>query len=33
VRNSAPVPDDMLHLMKVLREDSEAFTERERDRW
>ena len=33
VRNTAPVPDDMLHLMKVLREDSEAFAARERDRW
>ncbi|HHA2545543.1 TPA: RluA family pseudouridine synthase [Stenotrophomonas maltophilia] len=33
VRNTAPVPEDMLHLMKVLREDSEAFAARERDRW
>jgi len=33
VRNTAPVPADMLHLMKVLREDSAAFAERERDRW
>ena len=33
LRNSAPVPADMQHLMKVLREDSEAFAERERGRW
>jgi len=33
VRNTAPAPADMLHLMKVLREDSAAFAERERDRW
>ena len=30
VRNTAPVPEDMLHLLKVLREDSEAFAARER---
>jgi len=35
LRNSAPAPADMQHLLKVLREDSEAFAERERgrDRW
>ncbi len=33
LRNSAAVPADMQHLMKVLREDSEAFAERERGRW
>ncbi len=33
LRNSAAVPADMQHLMKVLREDSEAFAERERSRW
>jgi len=33
VRNTATVPADMQHLLKVLREDSEAFAERERSRW
>jgi 23S rRNA pseudouridine1911/1915/1917 synthase len=33
VRNSAPVPADLLALMQALREDTEAFNERERDRW
>jgi len=33
VRNSAPVPADLLALMRALREDTEAFNERERDRW
>jgi 23S rRNA pseudouridine1911/1915/1917 synthase len=32
VRNTAPAPADMLQLMKALREDSEAFAERERGR-
>lgn len=32
LRNSAAVPADMQHLMDVLREDSAAFAERERDR-
>ncbi|GAB3062448.1 23S rRNA pseudouridine(1911/1915/1917) synthase RluD [Stenotrophomonas tumulicola] len=32
LRNSAVVPADMQHLIKVLREDSEAFAERERGR-
>ncbi len=30
IRNSAPVPADMLALMKALREDSVLFAERER---
>ena len=30
IRNSAPVPADMLALMKALREDSQLFAERER---
>jgi len=33
VRNSAPVPADLLALMQALREDTGAFNERERDRW
>ncbi len=33
IRNSAPVPADLLALMKALREDTAAFNERERDRW
>ena len=33
VRNSAPVPADLLALMQALREDTAAFNERERDRW
>ena len=33
IRNSAPVPADMLALMKALREDSQLFAERERGRW
>ena len=33
IRNSAPVPADLLALMKALREDSKAFAERERGRW
>ena len=33
IRNSAPVPADLLALMKALREDTQAFNERERDRW
>ena len=32
IRNSAPAPADMLQLMKALREDSQVFAERERDR-
>ena len=32
IRNSAPAPTDMLQLMKALREDSQVFAERERDR-
>ncbi len=30
IRNSAPVPADMLALMKALREDSQLSAERER---
>jgi len=33
VRTSADAPADMQHLIKVLREDSAAFAERERGRW
>ena len=33
VRTSAEAPADMQHLIKVLREDSAAFAERERGRW
>ena len=33
VRTSADAPADMQHLLKVLREDSAAFAERERGRW
>ncbi|SBV35497.1 23S rRNA pseudouridine synthase [uncultured Stenotrophomonas sp.] len=33
IRNSAPVPADLLALMQALREDTGAFNERERDRW
>ncbi|MGB3393598.1 MAG: 23S rRNA pseudouridine(1911/1915/1917) synthase RluD [Stenotrophomonas sp.] len=33
IRNSAPVPADLLALMQALREDTQAFNERERDRW
>jgi len=32
VRNTAPPPEDMLQLLKALREDSELFAERERGR-
>ncbi|KRG77045.1 ribosomal large subunit pseudouridine synthase D [Stenotrophomonas chelatiphaga] len=32
VRNTAPAPEDMLQLLKALREDSELFAERERGR-
>ncbi|WP_282267260.1 23S rRNA pseudouridine(1911/1915/1917) synthase RluD [Stenotrophomonas sp. PS02298] len=33
ISNTAPVPADLLALMKALREDSKAFAERERGRW
>ncbi|MGE8233937.1 MAG: 23S rRNA pseudouridine(1911/1915/1917) synthase RluD [Stenotrophomonas sp.] len=33
ISNTAPVPADLVALMKVLREDSKAFAERERGRW
>jgi len=33
VRNSAPLPDDMVRLLQVLREDTAEFAQKERGRW
>ncbi|KRG62329.1 ribosomal large subunit pseudouridine synthase D [Stenotrophomonas humi] len=33
IRNTAPTPADLLALMKALRDDTQAFAERERNRW